>query len=173
MTWTPIAAATCKITDCLPGTSIPMATLATTLIGSASPTSVPSLVKRTMPYPWQWGSIDEFLISEYDVAEEVERTGTEPRWPESGTTSATYKELGTSQFNLLLAGLWGCTSVVVMSQKAIWMSHIWESPAPQSETQIESDVVDAMVFGTSDVLNLLDLEVKDSFYLKLTLGCIL
>jgi hypothetical protein len=103
MTWTLIAVATC--TDCLPGTGIPIATLATTFIDSASPTSAPSLVKRTMPYHWQWGSIDEFLINEYDVAEEVERTGTEPWGPESGTTSATCKELETFQFNLLLARL--------------------------------------------------------------------
>jgi hypothetical protein len=50
-----------------------------------------------------------------------------------------------------------------MSQKAIWISHIWESPALQSEARIESDVIDTMVFGTFDALNLLDPEVKDSF----------
>ncbi|KAK6823288.1 hypothetical protein RU639_005891 [Aspergillus parasiticus] len=44
-------------------------------------------------------------------------------------SSGLFRELGNVKFNLAVQDLHGCTSVVVVSEKGVWMSHMWENPA--------------------------------------------
>lgn len=65
--------------------------------------------------------------------EKLDIRGTE----ESTTSTGCSRALGADPFNIALGGLWGCTSVVVVSKSAIWMSHFWEIPAFRSEASFD------------------------------------
>lgn len=39
------------------------------------------------------------------------------------------RELKNVAFDVAISGLYGCTTVVVVSESAMWISHFWEVPA--------------------------------------------
>ncbi|GAB1197585.1 hypothetical protein APSETT444_006883 [Aspergillus pseudonomiae] len=84
-----------------------------------------SLPKRVLAKPEDedfGGDVESFLVSQYMRADWVPHGN-------QGLPSALFKELGNKKFNLAVRDLWGCASVVVVSEKGIWMSHIWENPS--------------------------------------------
>ncbi|KAH7115796.1 hypothetical protein B0J11DRAFT_593361 [Dendryphion nanum] len=46
-----------------------------------------------------------------------------------------------------LIGLYGCTSVIVISRKRIFMTHIWEAPSMLEEESFQSHVLDTLLHG--------------------------
>ncbi|SMR60272.1 unnamed protein product [Zymoseptoria tritici ST99CH_1E4] len=44
------------------------------------------------------------------------------------------------QFNVGVRGLYGCTSVIAVSRRGAWMSHIWEVPTFSSDKGTEADL---------------------------------
>ncbi|OGM42729.1 hypothetical protein ABOM_008146 [Aspergillus bombycis] len=84
-----------------------------------------SLSKRVLTKPEDEdfeGDVESFLVSQYMRADWVPLD-------DQGLSSALFKELGNKNFNMAVRDLWGCASVVVVSEKGIWMSHIWENPS--------------------------------------------
>ncbi|KAE8359918.1 hypothetical protein BDV27DRAFT_149164 [Aspergillus caelatus] len=77
-------------------------------------------------------------------------------------SSALFRELGNVKFNLAVQDLYGCTSVVVVSEKGVWMSHLWENPAfatkgpsgewlPSADNKFEADVLNALEDGNQEM----------------------
>lgn len=54
----------------------------------------------------------------------------------------------TTPEKLYVTGLFGCTSVVIISEAGVWFSHFWESPSFEGDdAQFESQVIDAIKSG--------------------------
>lgn len=63
-----------------------------------------------------------------------------------GISSSRFEPFVTDEFNMLVEGLRGCTSIMVVSRKGAWSSHLWESPA-FTTTRFQQDVIDYMRDG--------------------------
>ncbi|KAK3215968.1 hypothetical protein GRF29_8g1696626 [Pseudopithomyces chartarum] len=48
---------------------------------------------------------------------------------------------------ICMPGLHGCTAVVVMSRRYLWMAHIWEVDTIENEDQWDEDIFEAFEFG--------------------------
>ena len=84
-----------------------------------------SLNKRTLRTPADYGGdVVEFLLSEYRVANWLNIDGTN-----GGPSTGLARGLGNRRFDAAVHGLFGCTSVVVVSQAGMWISHFWEIPS--------------------------------------------
>lgn len=84
------------------------------------------LTKRTLTSPQDApynGDTGAFLVDQYVWAEWVP-LGTGGR----SNPTALYHELKKEKYDMAVQGLYGCTSVVVVSEKAVYMSHFWEVP---------------------------------------------
>lgn len=46
----------------------------------------------------------------------------------AGISNSRFEKFSASELNLIVAGLRGCTSIIVVSRKGAWVSHLWESP---------------------------------------------
>ncbi|KAE8330015.1 hypothetical protein BDV39DRAFT_213475 [Aspergillus sergii] len=117
-----------------------------------------SLPKRVLAKPEDEdfdGDVDAFLVSQYMRADWVPSS-------QQSLSSGLFRELGHVNFNLAVQGLYGCTSVVVVSEKGIWMSHMWENPAfgtegpsgellPSAENTFIADVLNAMEHGNREM----------------------
>ncbi|KAI4693505.1 uncharacterized protein J4E88_001878 [Alternaria novae-zelandiae] len=49
-----------------------------------------------------------------------------------------------------LVNLWGCTSVVVISRKRMFLTHIWEKPSMEQPQLFQSDVLDVLRNGSPE-----------------------
>ena len=66
----------------------------------------------------------DFLLSEYEPAEWLDISGTN-----GGPSTGFARELKNQRYDAAVHGLFGCTSVVVVSQVGMWISHFWEVPS--------------------------------------------
>jgi len=101
------------------------ASLSTPTATSASKRDL-DLTKRTLTKPQDApynGDTGAFLVDQYVWAEWVP-LGTGGR----SNPTALYHELKNERYDMAVQGLYGCTSVVVVSEKAVYMSHFWEVP---------------------------------------------
>ncbi|MCJ1315551.1 hypothetical protein MMC15_000871, partial [Xylographa vitiligo] len=101
------------------------------------------LTKRAMTSPDNYGgNVEDFLLGEYLLADRVPlRLGKNP-------LSALVHELVNSQYDMVVENFYGCTSVVVVSQRAIWMSHFWEGPSfVNGQQQFQTEVLNTLVNG--------------------------
>ncbi|KAE8136584.1 hypothetical protein BDV38DRAFT_283796 [Aspergillus pseudotamarii] len=117
-----------------------------------------SLHKRVIAKPEDEdfdGDVDSFLVSQYMRAVWVPLS-------QQSLSSALFRELGNVKFNMAVQDLYGCTSVVVVSEKGIWMSHLWENPAfatngpsgewlPSADNKFEADVLNALEDGNQEM----------------------
>lgn len=89
-------------------------------------TPVNNLSKRTLRTPADYnGDVTRFLLSEYAFAEWLV-IGDEQN-PKGSTGWG--RSLIDKRYDAAVHGLYGCTSVVVVSQSAMWVSHFWEIPS--------------------------------------------
>ena len=89
-------------------------------------TSVSDLSKRTLKTPADYGGdVTNFLLSEYVFAEWL-FIGDQQN-PRGSTGFA--RPLINQRYDAAVHGLYGCTSVVVVSRSAMWISHFWEIPS--------------------------------------------
>jgi hypothetical protein len=59
-----------------------------------------------------------------------------------GVSSSKYTAFDEAEHNILVGGLEGCTSVIVVSRKGAWASHFWERPSFTSgDAKFQADVI--------------------------------
>lgn len=121
--------------------------------------------KRTLTTPADYGgNTMQFLLSEYAFAEWLQISPTNP----DSRSTAIVRTLSNQRYDAAVHGLYGCTSVVVVSQQAVWISHFWEIPSfrasdaswgqPATEADkanFQRDVIDAMQNGAPDMPGLI------------------
>ncbi|KAI4917827.1 hypothetical protein J4E85_009919, partial [Alternaria conjuncta] len=66
-----------------------------------------------------------------------------------GTTGLTFPLEDTAD-DWHLVNLWGCTSVVVISRKRMFLTHIWEKPSMEQPQLFQSDVLDVLRNGSPE-----------------------
>ncbi|KAL9130925.1 MAG: hypothetical protein Q9217_001028, partial [Psora testacea] len=90
-----------------------------------------SLSKRTLKTPADYGgNTMQFLLSEYAFAEWLNIQGSN-----GGASTGFARQLVNRRYDAAVHGLYGCTSVVVVSQSGMWISHFWEVPSFRSSQQ--------------------------------------
>ena len=88
--------------------------------------SISHVSRRNLTTPADHNNdIARFLLAEYAFAEFVPLI---PKW-KPGLSSGFGRKLVRNKYNAAVGGLHGCTSVIVVSQSAIWLSHFWEIPS--------------------------------------------
>ena len=87
------------------------------------------LAKRKLPEPgdapWN-GNQDSYLWDQY-----LSATWVPLRQDANFPSSALAFGLGTNRFDVAVQGLYGCTSLIIVSSQGVWMSHLWENPSFQ------------------------------------------
>ena len=85
-------------------------------------THVNNLSKRTLRTPADYGGdTTAFLLSEYAFAEWLDI--------HAGLSTGWGRSLINQRYDAAVHGLYGCTSIVVISRTAVWISHFWEVPS--------------------------------------------
>lgn len=100
--------------------------------------------KRVLPVPSDPpynGDVTAFLLDEYAWATWVPLRR-DPNHP----SSALARQLNNQRLDLAVDGLYGCTSVVVISTQGVWISHFWEGDSFVPD-RFQKDVLDAMDGG--------------------------
>jgi hypothetical protein len=90
-----------------------------------------SLSRRTMTLP-QYNEMDQYMVSEFGLASPMVwrvRAGG------SDHATADFEEMKGKAFSFAADGLCGCTCLVIISRRAVYFTHYWESIsfAPDSE----------------------------------------
>ncbi len=87
------------------------------------------LAKRKLPEPgdapWN-GDQDSYLWTQYLSATWVPLRQ-DPNFPSSALAFG----LAATPFSAAVQGLYGCTSLMIISTQGVWMSHLWENPSFQ------------------------------------------
>lgn len=104
--------------------------------------------KRVLPVPgdepWE-GDVATFLYDQIEIAEE---SGNEVALRGRGTrgiSSALAIELRASRLNMVIQGMYGCTAVIVVSERLVWGSHFWEDEAFKASDDIfQASVIDLL-----------------------------
>ncbi|KAI8213052.1 hypothetical protein K4K52_006369 [Colletotrichum sp. SAR 10_76] len=130
------------------------------------------MTKRGMPVEGDWpdpedypeGRRDRFLINEFQIITTWDPSpnnqdleffgGYDPVWvrhgqPEhvgvemAGMTTSNHVRFDSQVAAITLGGLYGCTAVVVVSQRGAWVSHIWENQiyTPKEFTFLVNDML--------------------------------
>lgn len=91
------------------------------------------LAKRKLPdpsdAPW-YGNQDSYLWTQYGDPTVV--AGWVPlRQDPNFPSSALAYGLGANRFDVAVQGLYGCTSLIIISTQGVWLSHLWENPSFQ------------------------------------------
>ena len=105
------------------------------------------LAKRTLPapgdFPWL-GDQDSFLWTQYGDMSVV--AGWVPlRQDPNFPSSAIAYGLGPTRFDAAVQGLYGCTSLIIVSTQGVWMSHLWENPSFQTNDVVNQANFQAQV----------------------------
>lgn len=59
-----------------------------------------------------------------------------------GNSSSRFTDFDEAEHNIYVEALSGCTSVIVVSRKGAWMSHLWEGPSFKFREYFQEDVLD-------------------------------
>ncbi|KAL8731409.1 MAG: hypothetical protein Q9181_004310 [Wetmoreana brouardii] len=122
--------------------------------------SVKSLSNRRLRTPADYGgNAAKFLLDEYALAERLDIYGTN-----GGPSTGFARPLANQRYDAAVGGLYGCTSVVIVSQAGMWISHFWEIPSfratwatwmqPRTAPDIANfndHVIDQMQNGGNDI----------------------
>lgn len=71
---------------------------------------------------------------------------------EDSSTVAETRELGQHAVNVQVVGMQGCTAVMIVSRKRIWLAHIWQKPTMDAgfrSAEFQRDAVDALIYGNN------------------------
>lgn len=107
-----------------------------------------TLLGRDIPAPDNEYS-PKYIDEVYAFADELSETLTvHPESEEKGRSSSKLVRFQSSNVNVKVVGLEGCTSVIVVSREGAWVSHFWESPAFSAEKgRFQSDVINYLMVG--------------------------
>ena len=108
--------------------------------------------KRVLPEvndaPW-YGNLDSFLYAQIQIAEEAHNEVDLRGRGVGGESSALAIELRALSVNMVVQGMYGCTSVIVISQGLVWGSHFWEYESFMDGNDVfEATVID--ILGPGD-----------------------
>ena len=96
--------------------------------------------KRVLPIPPKYpAAITAFMN------DEISKSFTIPHDLDDSTGARMMLEK--TKLNGAVIGLWGCTTVIVVSRKAIYMSHLWESDFQKSDSIFQTNVLNALEYG--------------------------
>ncbi|KAI9718522.1 MAG: hypothetical protein M1812_003973 [Candelaria pacifica] len=109
--------------------------------------SVPSkeIEKRTLPDPSDavyGGNVASFILEEFKKADKIPL-----RIDSNHPSSALVRKFNNERVNLAVYGLYGCTSVLVVSNQGIWASHFWENPSFVNANRFQNEVLVALEDG--------------------------
>ncbi|KAG7007402.1 hypothetical protein G7Y79_00010g029030 [Physcia stellaris] len=93
--------------------------------------------KRVLPTP-SGNAIATFIDYQTDHARRVRLYGDTP--------TALFEKLVNDRLDTAVTGLWGCTSVIVVSKKGVYMSHIWEADLKLEGLDF-NPVIKSLLFG--------------------------
>jgi hypothetical protein len=91
-------------------------------------------------------AVQEYLSERYDGAQSL----ADRHLNGEGRTSAKHYNLEDKAFDVLIEGMFGCTAVVLMSERDVWVAHFWERPGFQSAANFERDVMDILRYGSPE-----------------------
>lgn len=123
-----------------------------TITGVSLPTGS-SIKKRTMDGPTEFNGSFDMFFRHYAATKRADVF-----WPRSanseGFSNSRLKELKSGPYNAMLWGLFGCTAVIVASEKAIYIAHFFEVPTFNSDPSSGIVFTDPTIFER-DVKNML------------------
>ncbi|KAI4959161.1 hypothetical protein J4E86_002883 [Alternaria arbusti] len=113
-------------------------------VETGHPTSHVSKRSLSSPYgPEHNGDVGAWLLDQIDDSLNPYGSLEQGR----GTTGLTFPLEDTAD-DWHLVNLWGCTSVVVISRKRMFLTHIWEKPSMEQPQLFQSDVLDVLRNGS-------------------------
>lgn len=69
-----------------------------------------------------------------------------------GIPSSLFEPFASSDVNMRVQGLVGCTSIIVISRKGAWVSHLWEAPGfSHANAQFQHDIIDYLRNGRDPI----------------------
>ncbi|RDL39487.1 uncharacterized protein BP5553_03827 [Venustampulla echinocandica] len=113
--------------------------------------SIQLINKRTLWEKQDFSSLNEFYLEALE--EKRESTQTELNHRRSGTgSSAVTNDWDNKKRHLFTSGLFGCTSIIIVSEAGVWFSHHWESPSfmAAKDSDFKREVLDAIRNGDTD-----------------------
>lgn len=133
------ASPTAQCTDCttvdgvaypVQGTTIPEGAQEITDLNDLPSNGISSKLKRTLPTPDDWevvGVKDDYAYSEFfkaQLASDDKTNVPHSKLGTGGSSSAVLREFdGQSRLTMTVQGLFGCTSAIIVSRKAVYISH--------------------------------------------------
>ncbi|KAF2084178.1 hypothetical protein K490DRAFT_68962 [Saccharata proteae CBS 121410] len=136
--------ATCS--GCLSGTDgLPQAT--TSLATGTTSSLKSNKKKRTLSTPDNYSDVGDFISWEVFWAESMGGLVPHRGAGTGGASSSLFRDFGSIPHNMAVQNLYGCTSVVVLSELGCWMSHFWEDPSFQDDATFQTDVITQMRDG--------------------------
>ncbi|MCJ1361949.1 hypothetical protein MMC16_001050 [Acarospora aff. strigata] len=110
---------------------------------STLPPGLSRLARRAFREPSDYRSLDHFVDEQTRLAGDKALHDSDrlEGGQTVGTSSAKIITFGNTAFNTAITQLWGCTGVLVMSDRAIWLAHYWEGPSFQSNERFNVDVI--------------------------------
>lgn len=110
-----------------------------------------------------WNSLEKGALLERTMIVKPEFNEA-PRIPK-GWSSSRFGKFEDAEFNVMVVGLRGCTSVVVVSRQGVWASHFWKGPGFNTLENFKTDILDYMKDGRKDEISTIPLAdaVKEAF----------
>lgn len=107
----------------------------------------PGLKSVKRGFPLTEGNMGEYydIISEHPNTRFIANDNEKVHGP--GISSSRFEEFGRNDVFLRVRGLICCTSIVVVSRKVAWASHLWESSGFLIEDKFEPDIIDYLKHG--------------------------
>ena len=114
--------------------------------------SASNLKKRVLPLPsdapWN-GNLGSFLYDQIAIAEDAHNNVSRRVRENVGISSALAIPLLALPLNMVVQGMYGCTSVIVISRGLVWGSHFWEGEGFRSgEDNFRASIIN--VLGPGD-----------------------
>ncbi|KAM3415204.1 hypothetical protein BST61_g10324 [Cercospora zeina] len=99
--------------------------------------------------PSDYNSFSEFMVQESARAtESLQHLGTVVDGVARGISSSRAISWEHAEaFNFAMGGMYGCTSLILMSWKGLWVSHFWESETFTDEQRFQTEVLEQMWTG--------------------------
>lgn len=146
------------VVDSAPNIPLPVIAPSTyTIVTSAVPTTPPTIPKRALIGPESFkNDVNEFIVEivrgtyvdSQGRTHSITRLDPKPLGLPSCNSNAIQAQLLAEPLNAAVYGLWGCTSIIIVSMRGVWLSHFFEEESFLGNGgNFEEDVIDAIIGG--------------------------